>query len=60
MNLIDPLRTMSIVEKLYILIVVDDFSRFTWAMFLAHKNEAFLSSFKYYTDDFKMTKKSLF
>ena len=34
---------MSLGEKLYILVVVDDFSRFTWVMFLAHKNEAFSS-----------------
>ena len=29
--------------KLYILIVVDNFSRFIWVMFLAHKNAAFSS-----------------
>ena len=32
---------MSLGEKLYILIVVDNFSLFTGAMFLTHKNEAF-------------------
>ena len=43
MDLIDPSRTMSLGGKPYILVVVDDFSRFTWVMFLAHNNESFLS-----------------
>ena len=43
MNLIGPSRTMSLGEKLYILVIVDDFSQFTWVIFLAHKNEAFSS-----------------
>ena len=42
MDLIGPCRTMSLGGKLYLL-VVDDFSRFTWGMFLAHKYEAFSS-----------------
>ncbi|XP_057496707.1 uncharacterized protein LOC130781518, partial [Actinidia eriantha] len=43
MDLIGPSRTMSLGGKLYILVIVDDFSRFTWVTFLAHKNEAFSS-----------------
>ena len=43
MDLIGPSRTMSLGEKLYILVVVDDFSRFTWVIFLSHKNKAFFS-----------------
>ena len=46
MDLIGPSRTMSLDEKLYVLVSVDDFSRFTWVMFLAHKNEAFPSFLK--------------
>ena len=34
---------MSLGEKLYILVVVDNFSRFTWVMFFAYKNDAFSS-----------------
>ena len=43
MDLISPSRIMSFGGKLYILVVVDDFSRFTWVMFLSHKNDAFSS-----------------
>ena len=43
MNLIGPLRTMSLGGKLYILIFADDFSQFTQVIFLAHKNKAFFS-----------------
>ena len=46
MDLIGPSRTMSLGGKLYVLVVVDDFSRFTWVMFLAHKNIAFSSCTK--------------
>ena len=34
---------MSLGGKLYVLVVVDDFSRFIWVMFLAYKDEAFPS-----------------
>ena len=34
---------MSLGEKLYVLVVIDDFLRFTWVMFLTHKDEAFFS-----------------
>ena len=43
MNLIGPSRIISLGEKLYIFVVVDNFSRFTWVIFLAHKNEVFFS-----------------
>ena len=43
MDLIGPSKAMSLGGKLYILVVVDNFSRFTWIMFLAHKNEVFSS-----------------
>ena len=41
MDLIGPSKTMSLGGKLYVLVVFDDFSIFTWVMFLAHKDEAF-------------------
>ena len=45
MDLFDPLRTMSLGGNYYALVVVDDFSRYTWTMFLETKSEAF-SAFK--------------
>nr|KYP31345.1 Retrovirus-related Pol polyprotein from transposon TNT 1-94 [Cajanus cajan] len=41
MDLFGPSRTMSLGENYYGLVIVDDYSRFTWVMFLANKNEAF-------------------
>ena len=38
---------MSLSVKLYVLVVVDDYSRFTWEMFLTHKDEAFSSYSKF-------------
>ncbi|GKA55729.1 retrovirus-related pol polyprotein from transposon TNT 1-94 [Tanacetum coccineum] len=35
-----PMRVASINRKKYILIIVDDYSRFTWVQFLASKDEA--------------------
>ena len=43
-NLIGPIRIPSYVGFQYVMIIVDDFSRFTWVYFLKHKNEA-LSNF---------------
>ncbi|GJX55892.1 integrase, catalytic region, zinc finger, CCHC-type containing protein [Tanacetum coccineum] len=40
MDLCGPMRVASINEKKYILIIVDDYSRFTWVKFLALKDEA--------------------
>ena len=41
MDLFGPSRTMSFGGNYYALVVIDDFSRFTWTLFLAHKNDAF-------------------
>ena len=41
MDLFGPTRTTSLGGKKYGLVIVDDFSRFTWILFLAHKDEAF-------------------
>ncbi|GKC65518.1 retrovirus-related pol polyprotein from transposon TNT 1-94 [Tanacetum coccineum] len=40
MNLCGPMRVASINGKKYILVIVDDYSRFTWLKFLASKDEA--------------------
>ncbi|GJU81220.1 retrovirus-related pol polyprotein from transposon TNT 1-94 [Tanacetum coccineum] len=39
-DLCRPMRVASINEKKYILVIVDDYSRFTWVKFLALKDEA--------------------
>jgi transposase InsO family protein len=41
MDLIGPTRTTSLGGKRYILVVVDDFSRYTWVILLREKSEAF-------------------
>ncbi|GJU65861.1 retrovirus-related pol polyprotein from transposon TNT 1-94, partial [Tanacetum coccineum] len=40
MDLCGPMRVASINEKRYILVIVDDYSRFTWVGFLRTKDEA--------------------
>jgi len=41
MDLFGPSRTMSLSGNLYALVIVDDFSRYTWTLFLATKNDTF-------------------
>ena len=41
MDLCGPMSTLSLGGKQYILVIVNDFIRFTWTCFLAHKNDAF-------------------
>ena len=45
MDLFGPSRVASLAGNLYVLVVVDDYSRFTWTLFLAHKHDA-SSAFK--------------
>ena len=40
-DLFGPSRTASLSGKHYAFVIVDDFSRFTWVLFLASKDEAF-------------------
>nr|GEU49251.1 hypothetical protein [Tanacetum cinerariifolium] len=40
MDLCDPMRVASINGKKYIIVIIDDYSRFTWVKFLASKDEA--------------------
>ena len=39
MDLFGLIRTACLSRKLYAFVIVDDYSRFTWVLFLAHKNE---------------------
>ena len=41
MDLFGPTRSMSLSEKKYSYVLVDNFSRYTWVFFLTHKYEAF-------------------
>jgi len=43
MYLFGPTRTSSIGGMKYVFFIVDDFSRFTWVIFLYYKNEAFFN-----------------
>ena len=43
LDLFGPMRTASLGGKFYVFVIVDDFSRFTWVLFLTHKNEALQS-----------------
>ncbi|CAL8084935.1 unnamed protein product [Prunus armeniaca] len=41
MDLVGPIQTVSLGGKKYILVMVDDFSKFTWILFLREKSETF-------------------
>jgi hypothetical protein len=41
MDLMGPTRTVSLGGRKYILVVVDDFSRYKWAILLLEKSNAF-------------------
>ena len=43
MDLFGPSRTTSLGGNYYALVIVDDFSRFTWTLFLESKSDAFSS-----------------
>ena len=45
MDLFGPSRTMSLGGNYYAIVIVDDFSRFTWTLFQESKSDAF-SAFK--------------
>ena len=45
MDLFEPSRTMSLGGNYYALVIVDDFSKFTWTLFSESKSDAF-SAFK--------------
>ena len=41
MDLFGPSRTMSFGGNYYALVIVNDYSRFTWTLFLTHKKDVF-------------------
>ena len=41
LDLFGPTRTTSICGKRYELVIVNDYFKWTWVMFLAHKDESF-------------------
>jgi len=41
MDLFGPSRVASLAGNLYALVIVDDYSRYTWTVFLAYKNDAY-------------------
>ena len=48
MNLFGSSRTASLGGKIYGLVIVDDYTRFTWVLFLSHKNETLSAFLKLY------------
>ena len=40
-DLLGPTKTLSLGGKRYGFMIVDDFSKFTWVLFLSHKDESF-------------------
>ena len=48
MNLFGLFRTLSLEGKSYAYVIVDDFSRYTWVLFLSQKNEAFYEFSKFF------------
>jgi len=47
LDLFGPTRIDSVSGKRYRMVIVDDNSRWTWVMFLAHKDESFGVFFKF-------------
>ena len=47
MDLFGPSRTRSFGGNVYALVIIDDFSRYTWTFFLVHKSDAFKAFKKY-------------
>ena len=41
MDLFGPINVPSLSRKKYVFVIVDDFSRYTWTIFLQHKEETF-------------------
>ena len=48
MDLLEPTRTTSLGGNIYALVIVDDFSRYTWILFLAAKDETFKTFKRHY------------
>ena len=54
MNLFGPFRTLNVGRKQYVLVIIDDYSRFTWTFFLAHKDEIIDFFSQNFVERFKM------
>ena len=52
MDLFGPMSTSNLNGKYYAFVIVDDFSRFTWVLFLTHNSEAF-NFFKHFCKSVK-------
>ena len=52
-DLFGPNKVVSLSGKVYVFVIVDDYSRYTWVIFLAHKDEAHISSLNF-VNVFKM------
>ena len=50
MDLFGPSRTVSLGGKTIGLVIVDDYSRFTWVLFLSHKNDTLSAFLKLYRE----------
>ena len=57
-DLFGPMDVLSMGGKSYGFVIVDDYARFTWVYFLAHKDEA-LHTFIRHCNKFKTKKVSL-
>jgi transposase InsO family protein len=55
LDLFGPMRTTSLGGKRYAFVIVDDFSRFTWVLFLAQKDDTFFE----FSNLFKKVQNSL-
>ncbi|KAL3520040.1 hypothetical protein ACH5RR_018189 [Cinchona calisaya] len=49
MDLFGPTQHASIGGSKYAFVIIDDYSRYTWVLFLAHKNEAFKNFVKLFS-----------
>ena len=47
MDLFGPNKVLSLGGKKYCMVIVDDFSGFTWVIFLAHKSDTFAAFAKF-------------
>ena len=54
-DLLGPTRIESLGGKRYIMVIVDDFSRYTWVEFLREKSEA-CEKFELFARDYKTRK----
>ena len=54
MDTIGPVRVRSVGGKWYVLVIVDDFCRYSWVFFMEGKDEAFFSCLRFYSEVAKL------